>query len=67
MDRGLATVIGMSIAYVASFVGLVFAWVGWRERRGGRGGRQIGAGDGGGGDRDGGPNAGPGAGGEGTA
>lgn len=30
--------IGMSIAYVASFAGLVFAWVGWRKRRGGRDG-----------------------------
>lgn len=34
MDRGLATVIGMSIAYAASFVGLAFAWVGWKKRHG---------------------------------
>jgi len=32
MDQGLATVIGMSIAYVASFVGLGLAWWAWRHR-----------------------------------
>lgn len=42
MDRGLATVIGMSIAYVASFAGLAFAWVGWRKRRGDRDGSGAG-------------------------
>lgn len=26
MDKGLAMVIGMSIAYVASFLGLILAW-----------------------------------------
>jgi hypothetical protein len=26
MDRGLAMVIGMSIAYLASFIGLILAW-----------------------------------------
>jgi len=26
MDKGLAMVIGMSIAYLASFLGLVLAW-----------------------------------------
>lgn len=41
MDRGLATVIGMSIAYVASFLGLAFAWFNWRKRqREGEGGTQ---------------------------
>lgn len=32
MDRGLVTLIGMSIAYVASFVGLGLAWWSWRKR-----------------------------------
>ncbi|MGD2154022.1 MAG: hypothetical protein PVG79_12200 [Gemmatimonadales bacterium] len=31
MDRGLVTLIGMSIAYVASFAGLAFAYWGWRK------------------------------------
>ncbi len=31
MDRGLVTLIGMSIAYVASFAGLAFAYWGWRR------------------------------------
>ena len=34
MDRALATVIGMSIAYVASFLGMGLAWWSWRKRRG---------------------------------
>ena len=33
MDRGLVTLIGMSIAYVASFVGLGLAWWAWHRRR----------------------------------
>ena len=33
MDKGLVTVIGMSIAYVASFVGMGLAWWSWRKRR----------------------------------
>ena len=32
MDRGLVTVIGMSIAYVASFIGMGLAWWAWRRR-----------------------------------
>lgn len=32
MDRGFVTLIGMSIAYVASFVGLGMAWYGWKRR-----------------------------------
>jgi len=32
MDRGFVTLIGMSIAYVASFIGLGLAWYGWRKR-----------------------------------
>ena len=40
MDRGLVTLLGMSIAYVASFLGMGFAWWAWRKRqRGGRGDR----------------------------
>jgi hypothetical protein len=34
MDKGLVTLIGMSIAYVASFVGLGLAWWSWRKRHG---------------------------------
>ena len=33
MDKGLVTVIGMSIAYVASFLGMGLAWWSWRKRR----------------------------------
>ena len=33
MDRGLVTLIGMSIAYVASFLGLGLAWWNWRKRQ----------------------------------
>ena len=32
MDRGLVTVIGMSIAYAASFLGMALAWYGWKRR-----------------------------------
>ena len=32
MERGLVTLIGMSIAYVASFLGLGLAWWSWRRR-----------------------------------
>ena len=40
MDRALATVIGMSIAYLASFAGLGLAWWSWHKNRrdGGDGG-----------------------------
>ena len=31
MDQGLATVIGMTIAYVASFLGLILAWRSYRK------------------------------------
>lgn len=34
MDRGLVTLIGMSIAYGASLVGMGLAWWAWRRRRG---------------------------------
>jgi hypothetical protein len=33
MDRGLVTLIGMSIAYVASFAGMGLAWWSWRLRQ----------------------------------
>lgn len=33
MDKGLATLIGMSLAYVASFAGLGLAWWSWRKRQ----------------------------------
>lgn len=39
MDRALATVIGMSLAYLASLVGLLLAWWSWR-RHGPRSGRR---------------------------
>ena len=31
MNRALAMVIGMSIAYLASFIGLVLAWIYYRK------------------------------------
>jgi hypothetical protein len=31
MDQGFATVIGMSIAYFASFLGLLLAWRSYRK------------------------------------
>ena len=35
MNEGLSVVIGMSIAYVASFTGLIFAWIHYRKRKAG--------------------------------
>jgi hypothetical protein len=32
MDKGLVTLIGMSIAYVASLLGMGFAYWAWRRR-----------------------------------
>lgn len=32
MDKGLVTLIGMSIAYVASIAGLLLAWWSYRRR-----------------------------------
>lgn len=32
MDRSLATVIGMSLAYLASLAGMLLAWWSWRRR-----------------------------------
>ncbi len=31
MDKGLAMVIGMTIAYLASFLGLILAWYAYRK------------------------------------
>ena len=38
MDRGLVTLIGMSIAYVASLLGMACAYWAWRKRRSGKDG-----------------------------
>lgn len=32
MSEGFWVVVGMSIAYVASFLGLIFAWIHYRRR-----------------------------------
>jgi len=34
MDKGLVMLIGMSLAYVASGIGLGLAWWSWRRRHG---------------------------------
>jgi hypothetical protein len=34
MDKGLMTLLGMSIAYLASFLGLGLAWWSYRKRKG---------------------------------
>lgn len=31
MDKGFYMVVGMSIAYLASFLGLALAWYSWRK------------------------------------
>jgi len=33
MNEGLSVVIGMSIAYVASFLGMIFAYISYRRRQ----------------------------------
>jgi hypothetical protein len=33
MDQGLSTLIGMSIAYAACFLGMGFAYFHWRRRQ----------------------------------
>jgi lactate dehydrogenase-like 2-hydroxyacid dehydrogenase len=33
MDKGLATVIGMSVAYIASFLGMALAWYSYRKHQ----------------------------------
>jgi hypothetical protein len=41
MDKGLVTLLGMSISYVASLAGLCLAWWSWRKHhRNDRGGGQ---------------------------
>ncbi len=40
MDRGLVTLIGMSIAYVASLLGMLLAWWAWRRSKGPRADRE---------------------------
>ena len=39
MDKGLVTLLGMSIAYLASFLGMGLAWWSWRKRQSGQGGQ----------------------------
>ena len=36
MDRGLVTLIGMSIAYLASFLGMGLAWWAWHRHHKGQ-------------------------------
>jgi hypothetical protein len=36
MSEGFWVVIGMSIAYLASFTGLVFAWTHYKKRKSGK-------------------------------
>lgn len=36
MDKGLSMVIGMSVAYIASFLGLGLAWYYYRKRQKGK-------------------------------
>jgi hypothetical protein len=33
MNEGLWVVIGMSIAYLASFLGMIFAWIHYKKRK----------------------------------
>ncbi len=33
MDKGWAVVLGMSVAYIASFLGLIFAYLSYRRRK----------------------------------
>ena len=34
MDNGLKMVLGMTLAYVTSFAGLILAWHSWRKHHG---------------------------------
>jgi hypothetical protein len=36
MSEGFWVVIGMSIAYLASFTGLIFAWIHYKKRKSGK-------------------------------
>ena len=33
MNEGLSVLVGMSVAYAASFLGMVVAYLSWRRRR----------------------------------
>jgi len=33
MNEGLSVLIGMSVAYAASFLGMIVAYLAWRRRR----------------------------------
>jgi hypothetical protein len=33
MDKGLTVILGMLVAYVFAFLGLIFAWIGYNRRR----------------------------------
>jgi hypothetical protein len=33
MDKGLTVILGMLVAYVFAFLGLVFAWIGYNRRK----------------------------------
>jgi hypothetical protein len=33
MDRGLSVILGMLVAYVFAFLGLIFAWIGYSRRK----------------------------------
>lgn len=33
MEQGWAVVIGMTVAYIASFAGMIFAYLGYRRRK----------------------------------
>ena len=41
MEKGLAMVIGMSIAYIASLTGLIFAYFYYKKRRKDRGEKDV--------------------------
>ena len=36
MSEGFWIVVGMSIAYLASFLGLIFAWIHYKKRKSGK-------------------------------
>jgi len=33
MDKGLTVILGMLVAYVFAFLGLIFAWIGYNRRK----------------------------------
>ncbi len=33
MDKGLTVILGMLVAYVFAFLGLIFAWIGYKRRK----------------------------------